>query len=237
MFSVCRLEKHGQIGLSQPMATYRRNSISRPNSYVQDSSASIRSTALFEMKTSLLRGPASDQQQGEQPLKRNTNRKTGYSGAYNSIIIAVTTITIPLLAFTGVLLYLVLHHRFEQNPAWPNLQLSTDRLGSSAYYVDFSATKLTTIASWMSSIAALLPGCIMTILSHHLAKMYKQQSENGDFDALPTPYQLALLIETFHDKLTSLWNGLTYCLWKRRANLNILLRLAFPFLVISLLLR
>lgn len=120
------------------MATYRRNSISRPDGYVQDSSASIRSTALSEIGMSLLRGPAQDQQQGEQQLKRKINRKTGYSGAYNSIIIAVTTISIPFLALTGALLYLVLHHRVEQNSAMsPDLQLPTDRLDSSAYYVDF----------------------------------------------------------------------------------------------------
>ena len=214
------------------MATHRRDLIWRPSSYIEDSSASHRSTALSEMEMSLLKAPPQDQQ------KNKIKRKKYYSGTYNSILIAVITTVVPLLALSGVLLYLVFHYRVEQSLSISsNLKLSSDIEDPDAYYIDFSATKLTTIASWMSSIATLLPGSIMTIFSYSLAKTIKHQSEKGDFDGLPTPYQLAILIETLDGKLTSLWNGLTYCAWKRRANINILLRLAFTFLVLALILK
>jgi hypothetical protein len=85
---------------------------------------------------------------------------------------------------------------FNQNQSDPN-----------TYYVNFDGTRYTTVASWASSIASLLPGFIMSLYWFPLSR---QLESREDLQALPTPQQLSLLIALKSGTLGSLWPALKY---------------------------
>jgi len=146
--------------------------------------------------------------------------------------------TVPFLLVVGVLLHLIFANRVERRTSTsPNLRLPSDTDDADAYLVNFSATQLTTLASWASNIATLVPGFLMTLYSHHLASMMRRQSQNSENGTLPTPYQLGLLLEALDAKLTSLWDGLMYLSWKRRERMNAVVRLAYTLLLVAFTLR
>lgn len=220
--------------LQSTMATKPAHNPRRTSYNEGDRSTTQSSFSTFESTVRLLKPSV----QQPQTSKKHTNSTRCYSGAYNSLIIAATVITIPFLAFTGFFAYLITHYQVERgSDASPQLRLPSDNDDSHAYYIQYSGTKLTTVADWASNVAAISPGCVMIISSYCLALVFKRQSEVGNTEALPTPYQLGLLIEAFDGKLTSLWDGLCYLFWRRREKLNVLLRRAFGIFIVSLLLR
>lgn len=88
-----------------------------------------------------------------QPRKR-------VSGAYSDIWIACAVISLPLIVLSGVLLGLVFQNRVNPGSStsaefrFP--QVSDN--DQSAYFVDISATRLITIASWSSSCRPIASG-------------------------------------------------------------------------------
>ncbi len=77
----------------------------------------------------------------------------------------------------------------------------------------------------------------MTMFSYRLAQMFTKEIAADQYNALPTPYQLALSTEALSGRLTAVWTWLTYCFWKGRETLSNYLRLQIVFLVIALLLK
>ena len=141
---------------------------------------------------------------------------------------ALIVVTVSLSGLVGTLLYVVFRYQVEQcNAISPNLSLPTDQQDTLAYYVNYSGTRLTTLALWISNFASILPGSVMTLFPYCLAKQLEQQHENSIHDLRPTPYQLALLINSLSGKLMSVWQWLTYLPWRRREKLSLYLRLHF----------
>ena len=68
------------------------------------------------------------------------------------------------------------------------LQLPLDRVDSSAYLVDFSATQLTTLASWASSIATLMPRVLVGLHRYRVVRAIIHYSNAASLNELPTPY-------------------------------------------------
>lgn len=156
---------------------------------------------------------------------------------YNFVPAVVMT-TLPFIAILGVLLYLVFSRRLERGTSsLPELSLPGDNDDPGAYFVDFNATHLTTLASWASTIAGLSPGFIMTLVSYRVARRLSRYSVNRQIEKLPTTYQLGLLFEGFEAKLTSLWDTLWYLAGKRRHRINGLLSYTLTFLLLASTLR
>ena len=86
----------------------------------------------------------------------------------------------------------------------------------SAYLVNYSATRLITIASWTSSVAPLLPGFVMTLLSFPAARRFLRTSQTGQEQSLPTPYQLGLYLQILTGGVGSLWQWIKYRGWSKR---------------------
>ncbi|KAJ5949991.1 hypothetical protein N7454_001575 [Penicillium verhagenii] len=78
-------------------------------------------------------------------------------GRIQEILIAFAVMTLPMLIFSGLLLGLVFHYRVTQNDfTSSDLTFDSDQNDSSVYFVRISATTLTTVASWSSTVAPIL---------------------------------------------------------------------------------
>ena len=126
------------------------------------------------------------------------------SSPYSDIATACALISLPMVALTGILLGLVFAYQVTPNS------------DSGAYLVDFSATRLITIASWTSSVAPFLPGFVMTLLSFPAARNLQKSSEEGRSALLPTPYQLNLYLQSLYGGVGSLWQWAKYLFWRKR---------------------
>lgn len=139
-------------------------------------------------------------------------------GAYTDVLLAGTVIVLPMLALSGALLGLVFHYRVTQSSDLSDdLQLQDlANLDNNAYLVDFSATRLITVASWTSSVAPLLPVFVMTLYSYPIARRFLRSSRGGQASDLPTPYQLSLYLGLLGGGVGALWNWIKYRFWRRR---------------------
>ena len=140
------------------------------------------------------------------------------SRAYRDIAIACIIISLPLVVLSGVLLGLIYTNQVVQSSSTSStFQLANaTQYDASAYFVDFSATRLITIASWTSSVAPLLPGFVMSLLSFPAARRMLKTSQAGQTQRLPTPYQLALYLTLMTGGWTALWQWLKYRFWGTR---------------------
>ena len=57
-----------------------------------------------------------------------------------------------------------------------------------------------------------------------------QSQRATNIRALPTPYQLGLLIKSYGGQISSLWNGFQYVTWRRRDGLTPPLKVALTSL-------
>ncbi|KAH8728090.1 hypothetical protein GQ44DRAFT_769616 [Phaeosphaeriaceae sp. PMI808] len=140
-------------------------------------------------------------------------------GRVREILIAFAAMTLPMLVFSGLLLGLIFHYRITQND-YVSKDLAFDFNGdqSNAYFVRISATILVTVASWSSTIAPILIGFAVTLISYPVAKNLMKASANTDTEKLPTPFQLSLIIRMISSSpYSAIWSWLTYSLgWRGR---------------------
>jgi hypothetical protein len=144
------------------------------------------------------------------------------------ILLPAGLLTIPMLTLSGLLLGLVFSHRVTNSPPQAD--------EAAVYYVKFSATQLTTVASWSSTLTPLLPGLIMTLLFFPIASQIRSLSDARDMSRLPTPHQLNLLLCMSGGGFGAVWEWAKYIFWRRREKSVYAVRLSAAFLVISLLL-
>ncbi|OAP64018.1 hypothetical protein AYL99_03245 [Fonsecaea erecta] len=138
-------------------------------------------------------------------------------GAIADIIWALMCLSLPMLVLTGIFIGLVYGYEVSNSPedAANLLGISSAR-NKSAYYVDFSATRLITVSSWTSTVTSLTSAFVMVLTSYPLAKDYIKRSNLGQVDTLPTVYQFKLIIGLLGGGIGPLWSWLQYCFWKRR---------------------
>ncbi|PMD35074.1 hypothetical protein L207DRAFT_588563 [Hyaloscypha variabilis F] len=130
--------------------------------------------------------------------------------ARKEILLSLAIIFVPNLIFTAILLGLVSHYQvpptYFELPGVPEPVVRE----SSAYLINFSATKLLTVASWTSTLSSLLPSFVMVLVSYPVACTLLDASKDKKTDNLPTPYQLSMLLGTLNGTFGSLWNWLMY---------------------------
>ena len=148
----------------------------------------------------------------------NTEAKR-IQGRIREILIAFAVITLPMIIFSGILLGLVFHYRITQNDfITGDLVFDFGQNDSNAYFVRISATTLTIVASWSSTIAPTLVGFAVTLVSYPVAKGLLTDSNAQDTAQLPTPFQLSLIVRMISSgSIAALWNWLTYSFgWRSR---------------------
>jgi hypothetical protein len=166
-------------------------------------------------------------------------QRSSFGVVFGEILLAAAFVTIPLAILTSVLLGLVLTNLVPSNSTSSDgfQAIDSSQLTSDAYYIDFGATQLTTIASWCSSVAPLLSGAVMALFFSHISSLLKSRSENGISRELPTLLQLSLLIGVSGASVGPLWRWLQYMFLKKRETSVSFLRLGTSVLAFSLFLR
>lgn len=154
------------------------------------------------MKLGILGGKPQQPPEGSKGTKE---KRRGCSGSELEILFAIVAATIPLLVIAILLLAIVLRYRVVLSPPHPALQTTANNANENgAFLVNFSATRLTTLASWASNIAAILPPFIMTLIALRLSRTLTENSEKRNVDGLPTPWQFSLLVELMAGRLFTL---------------------------------
>lgn len=125
-----------------------------------------------------------------------------------------------MLCLTICLLVLVFYFQVSYTaPANSDLELPTLN-EPDVYYVDLSATFITAVGSWSSSLAPSIGGFMVALYSYPLTKRYLKEvrSETPKEAELFTPFQLSLALRFLNGGgLGALWSWGTYiCGWRGR---------------------
>jgi hypothetical protein len=118
--------------------------------------------------------------------------------------VAFAVVSIPLSILSVALLAVVLGYR-TKTP----LDLGGAQPGNS-YLVNLSATTITLIASYSSTIAPIAVGSAMTLIFYSISSQIMKASEQAQVADLPTPYQVALLITMRSGGVGALWFWFKY---------------------------
>ncbi|KAI9048167.1 hypothetical protein LZ554_007962 [Drepanopeziza brunnea f. sp. 'monogermtubi'] len=133
-------------------------------------------------------------------------------GRTSEILLAFFLMTIPMSLFSALLLGLVFYYQVDSTDySVPELRLGSSTAEQNVIYVDISATTLTTVASWSSTIAPILVGSAITLISYPVSKQILKAGERGSTQELPTPWQLGLMLKMIASGgPMALWNWLQY---------------------------
>jgi hypothetical protein len=123
----------------------------------------------------------------------------------------------PLLAlFTALVLLLELYKVKPSTHSRADFSFNENSSDPAAFYVDYDATRYTTVASWTSSIALLLPGFLTSLIWYRQTQQLESDASLVQYDKLLTPYQLSLVLNLKSGTLGSLWEYVSYILSRRR---------------------
>ena len=157
------------------------------------------------------------------PHSSHQQQKT-VSRKSREFVLAATASTLPVVGIAFTLIFIVQHYYLppSQVPI-EDLRTNSSNHAPSFYYVDFSATRLTTVASWASTIALVLPSSVMSVYWHHLASSMQENVRKCNSEAMPTPYEYSLLLALRTGGLPPLWEWIQYRFLRRRQRGNTLL--------------
>jgi hypothetical protein len=154
------------------------------------------------------------------------------SGGRSLIVTCLLCITLPMLGLSALLIGLILGYEIDSATTDGGTFSRLQSNDGSAYYVNFNATTLATIASWSSTVAPILSVAAMTLASFAFARRYAANSSSNSHE-LPTSFQLGLLLETFTGGVTAFWSLLRYRSWDRKESLVSIVRNSFVVLFLA----
>lgn len=138
---------------------------------------------------------------------------------FGNMVVALTLVAFPLAIFSVSLVFLVLERRVRHTPpSAPSLSFQCEEDEPGVFYVRIGSTTLVLLGSFSSSIAPVLVGFAMTLLSYSVAQRMLYLSNAERLQDLPTPYQIVLLIKMLDGSFGVLWKWLKYILQWRTAN-------------------
>ena len=154
-------------------------------------------------------------------VSREELRNSRYEDALTELILCGIAVTLPVLGVTGALLAIVFAFQLnEQSPSATSLFSSgNEHTYGDAYLVNFDATKLTTVSSWASSVAAILPAFYMALWSYRTAAAVRHMSNSTDCKDSFSPYQLSLDLQLRTGSLVALFEGFKHAMGKSRGKL------------------
>lgn len=136
-----------------------------------------------------------------------------------SLVLPTLLLITPITLLAGALLALVFGYEAQTAPDLfqPAGQGSQ---GSSSYIlVNFSATQIVFVASFLSSTAPLLTSFVMILWTLPVADSLRQASLEQSDAQLPTPYQLSLVIGLTLSSYERLWRYLAYLFTPSRSQI------------------
>lgn len=131
-------------------------------------------------------------------------------------------VTVPITALTVSLLVMVFNYTLNHDYPFENLRLAPADYESDVVYVSLNSGIILFVASWASSLAPILSGFVLSLVSFPIARRLFSDFQGGRIDRLPTPYQLALTLKFIDGSaLGGIWNWLLYLFsWKKNRQLQ-----------------
>ena len=160
-------------------------------------------------------------------IGRRTIPKSTGTGRLRHITLVCLLLVLPLYGVTTALLVVIYHNRLPD----PRPDSSSD--SCSGIVVGYGASQLTSLSTWISTVATLLAPAFMSLISYPVARSMTRHSETDS--RLPSPYQTGLLIELLGGSVVALWNSLSYSFSRRRARMSPLLYLSYAGLLCGVL--
>ena len=130
--------------------------------------------------------------------------------ALSEVLIAFAIVSIPLTLLSAVLCTVIFSYRIS---VVSNTDNETE--GSDACYLNFDATTLSLLASYSSTVASVVVGFVMTLAAYSISASIVSYSERGEFDELPSPYQVGLILSLRGGHIGSLWPWIKYSFFKK----------------------
>jgi hypothetical protein len=127
------------------------------------------------------------------------------------IILSGSLVTIPMVAFTGIISWAVFTNIFGLGDC-PYTEFCYDvntreMLRGSNYYIDFSVGRIAFIASLSSAISLTLVGTCMAMYGFIAARQLLEASRlSVQSEKLPSPYNTTTLIRLLNAEITLLWD-------------------------------
>ncbi|OAP61956.1 hypothetical protein AYL99_04159 [Fonsecaea erecta] len=151
-----------------------------------------------------------------------------------TILLPATIICIPITLLAGTLLALI--YMYQVHPV-PNLFKPTEKSlhGPGFVLVNFAATRLVFVASFLSTVAPLLGSFILSIFALPVSRKLRDASREAKYLNLPTPFQMSLLIGILVASAQQLRSYLWYLVRRRRPSIPPVLHCAASMMLLSLL--
>ncbi|RMZ82345.1 hypothetical protein DV738_g1784, partial [Chaetothyriales sp. CBS 135597] len=128
-------------------------------------------------------------------IRRPSDSGQGKRIRLRALMLPALAITVPIACLSAALLSLVFGYRVRSEPSFFEDTHGGVAQNSTSYVlVDFSATQLVFAASFLSTVAPLLASFVMSLWSLIVSAQMKDASTHHDFENLPTPYQLSILV-------------------------------------------
>lgn len=177
--------------------------------------------------------PPYDDVQSDDFIKVQASQGVFQTFAWPALIICV-----PVVLLCAALLFVVFNYLIKPVESIFNHQDAIKQFEDLGYLlVDFPATKLVFLASFLSTMAPLLAGCIMSLTAVLVYRDLRDSSDPSRFPQLPTPYQLSLLIGVLAASYEQLFSSFAYLMSpKRTAKASPFLLYALSIFLVSLLL-
>ena len=112
-----------------------------------------------------------------------------------NVLWPMMAVILPISLLSGILIGLICGYRVETEQNLFPSSIVTNESSSSAYVlVNYSATRLVFLASWLSTTAPILASFVMVLWSLPIAQTMQAASVELNAGHLPTPYQLSLIV-------------------------------------------
>jgi hypothetical protein len=138
----------------------------------------------------------------------------------SALIWPAMIITFPIALLCGVLLGMIYGYRVRSEPSLFST-INDEQLNAPHGYllINYSATRLVIIASFISTLAPILAGSIMLLWTFPIAQSMRIASSTSQYSQLPTPYQLSLVIGISLASHQRLWRYYEYMLSRTRSTI------------------
>ncbi|RPA87890.1 hypothetical protein BJ508DRAFT_409860 [Ascobolus immersus RN42] len=128
--------------------------------------------------------------------------------------------TLPMVVFSGLLLGLIFYYRVVPNKSSSSTLALPTQQYDDFLLVKISSTTLISVASWSSTVAPILVGFAVTLISYPVARSLMTAVMDNNPEGLPTPYQLGLMLRMLATSgFGTVWTWLVYSVgWKKGIN-------------------
>lgn len=136
--------------------------------------------------------------------------------AFAWILLNFLMVIVPVIVFSVIILWIVYFKRAKSYAGIDVNVFPQDKIDdSNSFFVDIEAATFVYIASWSSTIATFLAGCVVVLISYPLAATLRRQVREGTSSVTTSP-QALLLVQLFAGQKLNVVQSWLTLIFKRR---------------------